>query len=214
MHRLIRPQSRSEELANSVSHCIALFAMLVGTPFLIINAIEHGTTRFVVGTGVFSATAILLYLSSTIYHALALGKAKRIFKIIEHSAIFLLIAGTYTPFTLGVQKGTWGWTLFCLIWALAITGVVLKGLEKIDHPIYSTGLYLLMGWLIIIAINPLLTKVPMAGLVWLTAGGLSYTIGVVFFILDSRLRYGHLLWHLFVMGGTACHYFAVFWYAA
>ncbi len=214
MHRLIRPQSRSEELANSVSHGIALFAMLVGTPFLIINAIEQGTTRFVVGTGVFSATAILLYLSSTIYHALALGKAKRIFQIIEHSAIFLLIAGTYTPFTLGVLKGTWGWTLFWLIWALAITGVVLKGLEKIDHPIYSTGLYLLMGWLIIIAINPLLTKVPMAGLIWLTTGGLSYTIGVVFFILDSRLRYGHLLWHLFVMGGTACHYFAIFWYAA
>lgn len=209
-----REQSRGEELANSISHGIALVATLVGTPFLIMNAVRQGAAALVVGASVFSATAMLLYLSSTLYHALAPGKAKRVFRIIEHSAIFLLIAGTYTPFTLGVLKGAWGWTLFGLIWSLAVAGVALKVFERKSHPIASTGLYLLMGWLIVLAVNPLLAKVPTAGLLWLIAGGLSYTVGVVFFALDSQLRYGHLLWHLFVMVGTTCHYFAVLWYAA
>ncbi|HUW26469.1 MAG TPA: hemolysin III family protein [Gallionella sp.] len=209
-----REQLRGEEFANSISHGIALVATLVGTPFLIMNAVRQGAAGLVVGVSVFSATAMLLYLSSTLYHALAPGKAKRVFRIIEHSAIFLLIAGTYTPFTLGVLKGAWGWTLLGLIWGLAVVGVALKAFKRISHPIVSTGLYLLMGWLIILAVNPLLAKMPTAGLLWLIAGGLSYTVGVVFFALDSRLRYGHLLWHLFVIGGTTCHYFAVLNYAA
>ncbi len=207
-------QSRGEEVANSISHGIALLAMLVGAPFLIMNAVRQGAAGQVVGTSVFSATAILLYLSSTLYHALAQGKAKRLFRIIDHSAIFLLIAGTYTPFTLGILKGVWGWTLFGLVWGLAVAGVTLKALERIPHPIVSTSLYLFMGWLIIIAVNLLLTKVPTAGLLWLISGGLFYTIGVAFFATDSKLQYGHLIWHLFVMGGTTCHYFAVLWYAA
>lgn len=209
-----REQSRGEELANSISHGIALVATLVGTPFLIMNAVRQGAAALVVGASVFSATAMLLYLSSTLYHALAPSKAKRVFRIIEHSAIFLLIAGTYTPFTLGVLKGAWGWTLFGLIWSLAVAGVALKVFERKSHPIVSTSLYLLMGWLIVLAVNPLLAKVPTAGLLWLIAGGVSYTVGVVFFAIDSQLRYGHLLWHLFVMVGTTCHYFAVLWYAA
>lgn len=210
----LREQSRGEELANSISHAIALIAMLVGTPFLILNAARQGAPAEVVGTSVFSATAILLYLSSTVYHALAPGKAKRIFRNIEHSAIFLLIAGTYTPLTLGILDGAWGWTLFGLVWALAVAGVVLKVFERKPHPIISTSLYLFMGWLIVLAINPLLAKVPTAGLLWLLAGGLFYTAGVVFFVTDSKLRYGHLIWHLFVIGGTTCHYFVVLWYAA
>jgi len=209
-----REQSRGEELANSISHAIALIAALVGTPFLIISAVRQGQIGLVVGVSVFSATTIILYLSSTVYHALPAGKAKRIFRTIEHSAIFLLIAGTYTPFTLGVLKGAWGWTLFGLVWGFAIIGVAMKTLQKMSHPIFSTSLYLLMGWLIIIAINPLLAKLPTEGLLWLLAGGLSYTVGVIFFATDSRLHYGHFLWHLFVMGGTTCHYFAILWYAA
>ncbi|MFP2769576.1 PAQR family membrane homeostasis protein TrhA [Oceanisphaera sp. KMM 10153] len=209
-----REQSRGEELANSISHGLALVAMLVGTPFLIMQAVRYGSTGFVVGTCVFAATAILLYLSSTLYHALTPGRIKRLFRTIEHSAIFLLIAGTYTPFALGVLQGAWGWTLFGLIWSLAIVGGTLKVFNSLSHPFLSTGLYLLMGWLVVIAINPLLDKVPTAGLMWLLAGGLSYTLGVVFFVTDAKLRYGHLLWHFFVMGGTSCHYFAILWYAA
>ncbi|MEH6471221.1 MAG: hemolysin III family protein [Halopseudomonas sp.] len=207
-------QSRGEELANSISHGIALVGMLVGTPFLIMNAAREGDSAQIFGTSVFSVTAILLYLSSTVYHALAVGKAKRVFRILDHSAIFLLIAGTYTPFTLGILKGAWGWALLGLIWGLAVAGVVLKVFERKSRPIVSTSIYLFMGWLIIIAVNPLLAKVPTAGLLWLISGGLFYTVGVAFFATDSKLQYGHLIWHLFVMGGTTCHYFAVLWYAA
>jgi hemolysin III len=209
-----RPQSQGEEIANSISHGLALVAALVGTPYLIMQAERHGDTRFVVGTSVFAATMILLYLSSTLYHALPVGKAKRVFRVIEHSAIFLLIAGTYTPFTLGVLRGAWGWTLFGLVWFLALVGVALKAFYQSLHPVVSTTNYLMMGWLVVIAVDPMLARIPTAGLLWLIAGGVSYTAGVVFFALDSRLKYGHLIWHLFVMAGTACHYFAVLGYAA
>lgn len=209
-----REQSREEEIANSLSHGLGLIAALVATPFLIEHAARHGDAGFIVGASIFAATMVLLYLASTLYHALPTGRAKGMFRVIEHSAIFLLIAGTYTPFTLGVLRGAWGWTLLALVWSLAVTGVLLKALNRMAHPILSTGLYLLMGWLIVIAAQPLSVRVPASGLLWLVAGGLAYTLGVVFFSLDSRLRYGHFIWHLFVMAGTACHYFAVLWYAA
>ena len=209
-----REQSQGEEIANSMSHGIGLLATLGGTPFLIMHAARYGDAGFFIGTSLFSATIILLYLASTLYHALPMGKAKRVFRVIEHSAIFLLIAGTYTPFTLGVLSGAWGWTLFGVVWSLAAIGVALKVFNKASHPIVSTSLYLLMGWLIVIAVDPLFAKVPTSGLLWLIAGGLSYTVGVAFFATDSRLRYGHLIWHLFVIAGTVCHFFAVLWYAA
>jgi hemolysin III len=209
-----REQSQAEEIANTISHGTGLVAAIVGTPFLILHAVRHGDAGFVVGTSVFSATLILLYLASTLYHALPVGKAKRVFRVIEHSAIFLLIAGTYTPFTLGALRGAWGWTLFGVVWGLAVAGVALKAFAKAPHPVLSTGLYLLMGWVIVIAVHPLFTRVPTAGLLWLIAGGLSYTAGVAFFATDSRLYYGHLIWHMFVMAGSACHYFAVLGYAA
>lgn len=209
-----REQSRGEEIANSISHGIGLVAALVATPFLVLQAVRRGDTGFIVGASVFAATMVLLYLASTLYHALPIGKAKRVFRVIEHSAIFLLIAGTYTPFTLGVLRGAWGWTLLGLVWGLAVAGVALKAFNKMSHPIISTSLYLLMGWLILIAVNPLYARVPASGLLWLVAGGVAYTAGVAFFAADSRLRYSHFIWHLFVMAGTACHYFAVFWYAA
>ena len=210
----MREHSRGEEIANSISHGIGLVAALVATPFLIVHAVRHGDTGFIVGASIFAASMVLMYLASTLYHALPIGRAKRVFQVIEHSTIFLLIAGTYTPFTLGVLRGAWGWTLLALVWGLAVTGVTLKAFNRMSHPILSTGLYLLMGWLILIAVNPLSARIPASGLLWLVAGGVAYTAGVVFFAADSRLRYGHFIWHLFVMAGTACHYFAVFWYAA
>lgn len=209
-----RAQSRDEEIANSISHGLALVAALVAAPLLVLHAMRRGDAGFVAGASVFAATVVLLYLASTLYHALPAGHAKRVFRAIEHSAIFLLIAGTYTPFTLGVLRGAWGWTLLGLVWVLAAAGVVLKALNRMSHPMLSTGLYLLMGWLIVIAAQPLTARVPVPGLLWLVAGGLAYTAGVIFFALDSRLRYGHFIWHLFVMAGTACHYFAVLWHAA
>lgn len=209
-----RPQSKNEEMANSISHGLGLVAAIVATPFLIIHVAQVGDAASIVGASIFAATMLMLYLGSTLYHALPVGKAKRVFRVIEHSAIFLLIAGTYTPFTLGVLRGAWGWTLFGLVWGLAVAGVALKAFNRMSHPIISTGLYLLMGWLIVIAISPLSARVPASGLLWLVAGGLAYTLGVGFFAFDSRLRYGHFIWHLFVMMGTGFHYFAVFWYAA
>ena len=210
----LREQSSGEEIANSISHGIGLIAAIVATPFLIMEAIRRGNPGFVVGVSVFAASMVLLYLSSTLYHALPAGKAKRVFRIMEHSTIFLLIAGTYTPFTLGVLRGAWGWTLLGLVWGLALTGVALKAFKKMSHPVISTGLYLFMGWLILIAAYPMFERVPVSGLLWLVAGGVAYTAGVAFFVADTRLRYGHFVWHLFVMAGTACHYLAVLWYAA
>ena len=209
-----REQSRGEEIANSISHGIGLIAALAGTPFLVMQAVRRGDAGFIVGASIFAATMVLLYLASTLYHSLPAGKAKRVFRVIEHSAIFLLIAGTYTPFTLGVLRGGWGWTLLGLVWGLALAGVTLKIFDRMSHPIISTGLYLLMGWLIVIAADPMLVRVPLSGLLWLVAGGVAYTAGVAFFVTDARLRYGHFIWHLFVMAGTACHYFAVLWYSA
>ncbi len=211
---LKREQSQGEEIANSISHGIGLIAALAGTPFLIVHAVQLGDAGFIVGTSLFCATMMLLYFASTLYHALPSGKAKRSSRIIEHCAIFFLIAGTYTPLTLGVLHGAFGWTVFGIIWGLAIAGVVLKAFFKTGHPILSTALYLLMGWLILIAVKPLFDRMPTAGLYWLIAGGLSYTAGVAFFATDSRIPYGHLIWHLFVIAGTTCHYFLILWYAA
>ena len=211
---LKRDQARDEEVANSLSHGVGLIAAIVGAPFLIIHATQYGDSKFIVGTCIFSLTTILLYLASTLYHIIPIGRIKRIFNVIDHSIIFLLIAGTYTPFTLGVLHGAWGWSLFGVVWGLAIIGVTLKAFNKVSHPVISNGLYLGMGWLVIVAIDPLLNKMTDAGLLWLLAGGIFYTVGIIFYITDSRIKYGHFIWHLFVLAGTVSHYFAVFWYAA
>jgi hemolysin III len=209
-----REQTLGEEIANSISHSVGLGAAIVGTPLLIVHAVKHGGIGYIVGSSIFAATMIVLYLVSSLYHSLRPGRLKHIFRIIDHSAVYLLIAGTYTPFTLGVLHGIWGWTLLVLIWALALTGVAMKFLRRMSHPVLSTVLYLLMGWLIIIAADPLYTRLPLSGLAWLVAGGLAYTAGTLFFVYDSRLRFGHFVWHWFVLAGTTCHYFAVYWYAA
>jgi hemolysin III len=208
-----RTQSLGEEIANSISHGIALLAAISATPFLIIATVDHGSAADIVGSSVFAATMVLLYLTSTLYHALPRNKAKQIFQVLDHGAIYLLIAGTYTPFTLGVLRGTWGWTLFGLVWGLALAGILLKAIGGIRYPTLSTCLYLAMGWLVIIVIKPLWILVPAWGLFWLLAGGIAYTAGIAFFVLDERVRYSHFVWHLFVMAGTTCHFIAVLWYA-
>jgi hemolysin III len=210
---LERVQSLGEEIANSVSHGVGLLAAMAAAPVLVLDAMQRGGTAGILGASVFAATMVLLYLTSTLYHALPQNKAKRVFRALDHGAIFLLIAGTYTPFTLGVLRGTWGWTLLGLVWGLAVAGVILKSVGGLRYPVLSTCLYLGMGWLVLIAVRPLWVHVPLAGLLWLLAGGIAYTAGVAFFAAQ-RLRYSHFVWHLFVLAGTACHFFAVLWYAA
>ena len=206
-------QSLGEEIANSVSHGVGLLAGLGAVPLLIVMAVRSGRPSALLGASVFSATLLALYLSSTLYHALPRNRAKRVFRVLDHSAIFLLIAGTYTPFTLGVLRGPWGWTLLGTVWTLAIAGMVLMAVGGVRYPRTTTGLYLGMGWLALFAIQPLIPHLPMAGLLWLVAGGLAYTGGVVFVALEHRVRYGHFVWHLFVLAGTACHVVAVAFYA-
>jgi hemolysin III len=207
-----RPQSRGEEIVNSISHGAGLLAALVGAPILIHHAMANGGPADVVGASIFAATTILLYAASTLYHAVPDARAKGVLRLLDHGAIFLLIAGTYTPFTLGVLRGPWGWTLFGLVWGLAVVGVSLKFTTRLRHPVLSTGLYLAMGWLVVVAARPFWQRVPLPGLLWLLAGGVAYTAGTAFFAA-KRLPYGHLAWHLCVLTGTACHYFAVLWYA-
>ena len=208
-----RVQSPGEELANSVSHGAGFVAAAIGTPFLLAEVARVGGIADLIGAGVFAVTVMLLYLSSTIYHAVPWPRAKSVLRAVDHSSIFLLIAGTYTPFTLGVLRGGWGWTLFGLVWTMALAGVVMKAFGGVRFKKFSVALYLLMGWLIVIAIEPLLERMPPTGLGWLVAGGLAYTGGVVFYALD-RYRYCHFIWHLFVLAGTACHFVAVMGYAA
>ena len=209
-----RPQSLGEEIANSVSHGFGLVAAVAAAPVLIVTTAKTGSAINVAGATVFAATMVLLYCASTLYHAARHDAVKTLLRKLDHGAIFLLIAGTYTPFTLGPLNGPWGWTLFGLVWGLAAIGVTLKAFDRIEHPLASLGLYLFMGWLCVIAIGPLLERVPLQGLLLLGAGGLAYMAGVAFFAIDSRLRYGHFIWHLFVLAGTSCHFFAVLGYAA
>jgi hemolysin III len=208
-----RPQSPGEEIANSLSHGIGLAAALVGASFLIVAAIQQGSASFIVGASVFATTMVLVYLASTLYHALPQSRAKDVLLVCDHAAIFLLIAGTYTPFTLGVLRGAWGWTLFGLVWGLAVAGIAFKVVGGVArYPILSTGVYLDMGWLFLITAGPLWHRLPLAGLLWLLAGGVAYTVGVGFFVTE-RIRYNHFVWHLFVLAGTACHFVAVLRYA-
>jgi hemolysin III len=207
-----RPQSYKEEIANGVSHGIALVACLVATPILLNPAVRPGDAWSVVGAAIFAGAMIFMYLSSALYHVLPANRAKRVFRLLDHLAIFVLIAGTYTPFTLGVLRGAWGWTLFGVVWALALLGMTLKMVGALRRPVISTGLYLAMGWLIVVAIRPIWLNVPLPGILLLLAGGIAYTGGVAFYAAE-RVRYSHFVWHLLVVLGTTCHFFAVLWYA-
>lgn len=207
-----RRQTTGEEIANSVSHGVGFLAALAAAPVLVMGALDDGAAA-VVAASIFAGTVALLYLTSTLYHAVTHHRAKHVFRRLDHGAIYLLIAGTYTPFTLGVLRGPWGWTLFGIVWGLAGTGVLAKAVIGVRYPRLSTALYVAMGWMVLVAIKPLWDAVPAWGLFWLVAGGVAYTAGVAFYAAP-RLRYAHFIWHLFVLAGTGCHFVAVWRYAA
>jgi hemolysin III len=202
-------QTRREEIANSISHGVGLAAAVVAAPFLYVAAARQGNVAFLVGITIFVVTMCLLYLCSTLYHAWPQTRLKCGLQIGDHAAIFLLIAGTYSPFTLGPLRGLVGWTMFGLIWLLAIGGVIMKLRTGVGRKKLSLALYLAMGWLVLFAVRPFVLAVPMETVIWLFAGGIAYTSGLVFFG-NQRLRYSHFVWHLFVLAGTACHFCAIF----
>lgn len=207
------PYSSREEVANSISHGLGLLLALVALPVLVLAAIEMGNIRFLVGVSVFGGTMVLLYLASTLYHSISHETAKQIFRVFDHTAIFLLIAGSYTPFSLGVLHGPWGWSILAIVWTLAIIGITLKIRKRTRHSRISIVLYVIMGWLAVIAVKPIVMLIPVPGILLILAGGLAYTGGLAFFAAQ-RIRYNHFIWHLFVIAGTTCHFFAVLWYAA
>lgn len=209
-----RPQTRAEELANGITHGAGLIFSLAALPVIALVASGTREPLYIAGSVVFGITMVLVYLTSTVYHVLREGRAKQLFRVLDHSAIYLLIAGTYTPFALGALRGPWGWTLLGVNWGLAVFGIVAKFTVGFRFPRLSTVLYLAMGWVGIVAIQPMLTRVPIAGLLWLLAGGLFYTGGVVFYATDARVRYGHAVWHICVMAGTICHVVAVVYHSA
>jgi hemolysin III len=196
--RDIEDQTIIEEMVNSITHGVGLVLSVIGFGFLLALAIMHGTVWQIAGCTVFGLTLIFLYTASTLYHSLRSPRAKSIFKILDHSAIYLLIAGTYTPFTLVNLRGLWGWTLFALIWTLCAIGIAVKIFHVEKFKMLSTATYILMGWTGLVAIKPLVAAVPFAGLLWLFAGGFFYTFGVVFFAC-KRIPYNHAIWHVFVM---------------
>lgn len=212
-----RAQTLGEEIANAISHGLGALLAVAGLPILVIRAVNHGGVADVVAAAIFAATAILLYGISTAYHALpaslANGRVKAWLNRLDHAAIYVFIAGSYTPFTLGVLNTGPGLTLLVAVWAAAAFGVAIKLLNRLRHPMVSTLLYLAMGWVVVFAFGPLVERMPGPGLVLLVAGGLSYTLGAVVFLLDNRLRYAHFVWHLFVLGGSICHFFAALFYA-
>ncbi|MDG1753652.1 MAG: hemolysin III family protein [Rhodothermales bacterium] len=203
---------RGEELANSISHGLGLLGSVAAIPILVIGAVERGGPIDVVGSSIFGVSMVFLYLASTWYHVMPVGKVKERLQRFDHAAIYVLIAGTYTPFTFGVLGGVWGWTLFGLVWGSAVIGVVVKIVYGAQYSRFSTSMYLVMGWLVVIAAKPLLSAMPAEGIGWLLAGGLFYSVGVVFFVAH-KLPYSHFVWHLFVLAGTICHFFAVLWFA-
>jgi hemolysin III len=207
----IEDRSLIEELANSITHGIGLALSVVGLIALVVLSVMRGDAWHIAGCTTFGVTLVLLYAASTLYHTFHTPRLKRILKILDHAAIYLLIAGTYTPFTLVNLRGFWGWTLFSLVWGLSVFGILWKLVHVERFQIVSTLVYLAMGWVVLIAIKPVMSSVPSWGIVWLVAGGLFYTVGVVFFALN-RLRYNHAIWHVFVMAGSICHYIAVMFY--
>ena len=204
-------QTHGEEIANAVSHGIGLLAILAATPFLLIAAARHGAFSSVLGAALFAGSAALLNLASTLYHAVP-ARRKGFFRMLDHLAIFFLIAGTYTPLALGPLKGTFGWTIFAIVWLLALIGALFKLFARFRFPYISTAMYIGMGWLALFIIRPLATHLPLGGILWLVAGGLAYTGGVLFYHWE-RIRYSHFIWHLFVLAGTACHFVAILRYA-
>jgi len=200
------------ERFNSISHLVGAVLALAGAVVLVVVASRGGDTRRIVSFSIYGATLFLLYLISTLYHGLPTGRAKHVFRILDHQAIYLLIAGSYTPFTLVTLDGIVGWWLFGAIWGMAVLGLVLDALPRRGARVAPLVIYFVMGWLIVLAINPLLAALPRAGFIWLLTGGLLYTSGIVFYALDRRYPWMHGVWHLFVLAGSISHYVAILVY--
>jgi hemolysin III len=200
------------ERFNAVTHLIGLVLALAGTAVLLVIAAPHGPRR-TIALGIYGAMLVLLYLSSTLYHSIR-GPAKRVFHVFDHCSIYLLIAGTYTPLTLVLMRGTWGWSIFAVVWSLAVAGIVKDSLYHGRYRVASVVLYVLMGWTIVVAINPLKRVLPAPGLTWLMIGGAFYTVGIIFFALSKRVMHTHGIWHMFVVGGSVAHYVLVLRYIA
>ncbi|NPV05394.1 MAG: hemolysin III family protein [Syntrophaceae bacterium] len=200
-----------EELVNSLTHGTGALLSAAGLGALVTLACLHGTVLHIVSCSIYGATLVLLYTASTLYHSVRSPRLKQAFRIVDRSCIYLLIAGTYTPFTLVTLQGSWGWTLFGLVWVLAAAGIVFQLLFAQRFKVLSAVGYLLMGWLIVFAVKPLLEALPDGGFTWLLAGGIVYTVGALFYLF-KRLPYNHAIWHFFVLGGSACHYVAVLLY--
>lgn len=206
-----RPQTFAEELANSISHGIGLLLAMGALPVLVELASRRGSVVHMIGACVFCGTMILVYGASAAYHALPEGRLKRLANKLDHAAIFLFIAGSYTPFSLAGITGFWDWTVFGLVWSLAAVGVVLKARGRLTNLWLSTAFYIALGWLVMIALWPLMERASEWSVGLILGGGGAYTAGAVFFLLDSRVRYGHFVWHLFVIAGSTCHFFAALW---
>ena len=200
------------ERFNGISHLIGAALALAGAVVLVVTASRNGDAYRIVSFSVYGATLFLLYLISTLYHSLPPGRAKHVFRILDHQAIYLLIAGSYTPFTLVSLKGVVGWWMFGAIWGMAVLGLVLDALPRRGARVLPLVIYFVMGWLIVLAIEPLLAALTRAGFIWLLAGGIFYTSGIVFFVLDHRYPWMHGVWHLFVLAGSISHYVAILVY--
>jgi len=199
------------EWFNSISHMVGAALALAGVAVLVVFAALQGDPWKITSFSIYGATLLLLYLFSTLYHSLR-GRAKGIFKKLDHAAIYLLIAGTYTPFTLITLRGTWGWSLFGAVWLLAIVGIVIDARHREGLRVIQMVIYLVMGWLALVAIHPLLQNLPVGGLVGLVLGGFFYTVGMIFYALDGKMRHAHGVWHLFVLAGSVTHYFTILLY--
>ncbi len=197
-------------LANAITHGIGAGLAVAGAAYLIVQSTQ-GSAWHIVGCSVFGGTLVLVYVCSTLYHSLVRTQARHVFQILDHSSIYLLIAGTYTPFTLVPLRGPLGWVLFGVVWGLAVAGVVFKSFAVDRFAVASASIYLFMGWFVVFAARPLLHAITWHGMMWLGAGGLAYTLGIVFFAFD-RLRYFHATWHVFVLAGSIAHFFAVLFY--
>lgn len=209
--QVITSYSLNEEIAHSVTHGIGVLLSIVGLTVLVVYSSQYGDVWHVVSSSIYGATLIALYTSSTLYHAVTLPDLKKFLQKLDHAAIFLLIAGTYTPFTLVNLRGGWGWTLFGIVWSIAIAGMVMELIVKKRYKRISLSLYLGLGWIVMIAIEPMMSNVQIGGLILLLVGGLFYSLGVIFYVWKT-LVYHHAIWHLFVLAGSACHFFAVFLY--
>jgi hemolysin III len=205
-------QTRREEIANVITHGVGIALGIAGLSILVVFASLKGDPWKIVSFAVYGASIVILYSASTIYHSIKNITLKKIFQIVDHSSIFMLIAGTYTPFVLVNMRGPWGWTLFGLVWGLAIIGIIIKSSLGTGGEKLSTVVYLAMGWIIIIAFKKMISSIPLMGIVWLVIGGVCYSLGAIVFLLENKMPFNHPLWHLFVLAGTVTHFFGILFY--